>query len=69
MRLPEGQYVANFTVVAKEEEKEEDTADGGVTDTEAETVELAPLAVTEVEAPALSDEPSDEPFDEPSNEE
>ena len=43
MRLPEGQYVANFTIVAKEEEKDDEADDmmeDEITDTEAVEVEL-----------------------------
>jgi ABC-type arginine transport system permease subunit len=57
MRLPEGQYVANFTIVAKEEEKDseededilEETLEE-VTDTEAVEVEIP--VEEESEAPA-----------------
>ena len=43
MRLPEGQYVANFTIVAKEEEKDDEADDmmeDEITDTEAVEVEI-----------------------------
>ena len=55
MRLPEGQYVANFTVVAKEEEEDTDAN----TD-ETETVEIE-VETSEAETP---DEPADETPDE-----
>jgi DNA gyrase subunit A len=53
MRLPEGQYVANFTVVAKEEKED------GETDTEALEVEIESESEDEgfdVEAESTTDE-------------
>ena len=65
MRLPEGQYVANFTVVAKEEEDEADT-EAVELELEAEgTEDEVILAETPDDfADELSDEPSEEPSDE-----
>jgi DNA gyrase subunit A len=51
MRLPEGQYVANFTVVAKEEAKEEEEADiaeGEVDASDADAVEANDIEVIEI---------------------
>jgi DNA gyrase subunit A len=51
MRLPEGQYVANFTVVAKEEAKEEEEADiaeGEVDASDADAVEADDIEVIEI---------------------
>ena len=57
MRLPEGQYVANFTVVAKEEENEADT--------EAVEVELeAEGTEDEVILAETPDESADKPSEE-----
>ena len=59
MRLPEGQYVANFTVVAKEEKEDEETADEE--DAEMiETVETAETPDTEAVEVTVSDEPIQE---------
>jgi DNA gyrase subunit A len=57
MRLPEGQYVANFTVVAKEEQ---DETDGRTEETDTETVEVT---VEDGEA-VITEESSPEPLNE-----
>ena len=48
MRLPEGQYVANFTIVAKEEKEDE-------LDSDVETEET--VEATEVETPDQTEAP------------
>ena len=48
MRLPEGQYVANFTVVAKEEKED------GETDTEEMTADIEAVEI-EIESEAEVD--------------
>ena len=61
MRLPEGQYVANFTIVAKEEEKDDEADDmmeDEITDTEAVEVEIQADEADE------TDETSETPADE-----
>ena len=61
MRLPEGQYVANFTIVAKEEEKDDETDDtfeDEITDTEAVEVEIQ--ADEADEADETAETPADE---------
>ena len=57
MRLPEGQYVANFTVVAKEEDED---AEMDAEETRTEAVEIE-VETSEAETP---DEPADETPDE-----
>ena len=49
MRLPEGQYVANFTIVAKEEKEDEEIDTETEENTEAVEMEITPE--TETSAP------------------
>jgi DNA gyrase subunit A len=58
MRLPEGQYVANFTVVAKEEKDTSEELDEA--DTEAVEIELEAENGEDVSLAEAADEPSDE---------
>jgi DNA gyrase subunit A len=62
MRLPEGQYVANFTVVAKEEKDTNEELDEA--DTEAVEIELEAENGEDESLSEVTDEPSEEPSDE-----
>ena len=63
MRLPEGQYVANFTVVAKEEEEDDevDTDETETVEIEVETSEAeTPVGETPVDETPAEETPAEE---------